>query len=60
MNKDAAKRRRDNPKHRFYEVPDFRKFQKIEKFNGNQEIFEIRKIWLDEGALYESSVRKLG
>ena len=62
------KAREGNEKHRFYEVPDFRKFRKNENFQENIENFQIFGIFqkrktrqLGNGeALYESSVRKLG
>ena len=37
---EVVKGRKGNPKHKFYEVPDFRFFLKNAKFKANPEIFE--------------------
>ena len=67
MNMDVVKGRRDNSKHRFYEVPDFRKIRKLRKLRKITNFAKVRKLWSErkmnvwnERALYEFSVRKLG
>ena len=68
MNLDVFKVRRDNSKHRFYEVPDFENFEKLRNLRKIKKFSKVEKIWLErrkidmwyEGALHESFVRKLG
>ena len=66
MNVNVFKGRRDNSKHRFYEVPDFESFEKlrnsrkIKKFRNLKNMLEKNIDMWYGGALYESFLRKLG
>ena len=43
MNVDVFKGRRDNSKHRFYEVPDFENFEKLRNLRKIKKFSKVEK-----------------
>ena len=48
MNIDVLKCRRDNSKHRFYEVPDFENFEKLRNLRKIKKFSKFQKYFGEE------------